>query len=470
MRPFWKRWPIICLSLLIAISISTIGTLFFLRARDIMEEQLKQRLENTAAAAALFIDGDALDTIHTRADKGKPEFYDIVQRLQSLRSMQDVRFAYILRRTADPLTLTFVADADSLSTLEELDVNHDGFIEQSERASNPGDIYDVTDVPPLQGDAFNFPTSDSGFTYDQWGSLISGYAPIFRKNGTVAGTLGIDMKADQFLLLSQSAFSPFALLLVVFFGIVIAAAIVMLWEHRQILILNRINLERSGLLKLTFHQLGEPLTIMKWSLETLREDTESPELKKLVEDHVSCMDEGLGRLNSIIDTLQLAEKVDLNTLEYIPQSLSLKGLLDNAVNEWMSSAVRKKQTIDLLMDGDIIFPFDYTMLSLVMRQLLQNAVEYSPEGATITLRVVQAPDKVKIAVEDTGLGIPASDMEHLFEKYRRASNAAHIKPDGNGLGLYIAKGVVECAGGNIWVQSNEGKGTKVIFTLPIRNK
>lgn len=469
MQPFWKRWPIILLSLLIAVSISAIGTLFFLRARDIMEDQLKQRLENTAAAAALFIDGDALDSIHTRADKDTKEFYDIVERLKSMRTMQDVRFAYILRKTPDPMILAFVADADSLSTDEELDVNKDGFVEQSERASNPGDTYDVTEIPALQDNAFNFPTSDASITYDQWGALISGYAPIYRRNGTVAGVLGIDMKADRFLVVSQSAFSPFALLLVVFFGIIISATMILLWEHRQILILNRINLERSGLLKLTFHQLGEPLTIMKWSLETLREETNSPELVKLVEDHVSCMDEGLGRLNSIIDTLQLAEKVDLNTLEYLPQSLSLKGLLDNAINEWQSSATRKKQTIELLLDSDIIFPFDYTMISLVMRQLLQNAVEYSPEGAKIILRVNLSADKVKIAVEDTGLGIPAADMEYLFEKYRRASNAAHIKPDGNGLGLYIAKGVVECAGGKIWVQSTEGKGTKVIFTLPIKN-
>lgn len=464
---FWKRWPILTLSVVIATAVTVGGFFFYVRARDTMQEQVRQRLENTAASAALFIDGDMIDAIQGAKDMKKPVFVDLVRRLQTMRTIPDVQFAYIMRRTEDPLTLRFIADADSLSTKEQLDDNRNGVIEDNEEASYAGDLYDVREIPALQGVAFERPTSDEEITSDQWGELVSGYAPIKRKDGSVAAVLGIDMKADRFLVLSQSAFTPLALITVILAGVAFAVGLVVLWERRRIAILTKVNAERSGLLKLTFHQLGEPLTIMKWSLETLRDDTLNPELKKLVEEHVICMDEGLGRLNSIIDTLQQAEKVDLGTLEYIPTPSSMKTLFQNAVNEWKSSVDKRNQTIVMDLPDDIFFPFDHNMIGLVIRQLLQNAIEYSPEGSVITLRADKNHDRVSVSVEDKGFGIPKEDMEHLFEKYRRASNAPKHKPDGNGLGLYIAKGIVERAGGRIKVASEMGRGTTVSFTLPL---
>lgn len=464
---FWKRWPIMTLSCVIAIGFVVMGSTFYLRARDMMQQQLQQRLETTATAAALFVNGDRLDEIRTVQDKSLPVFIALVNRLKSMRTMPDVRFAYIMRKTDHPDVVTFIADADSLSTPEELDGNGNGNgrVDPEEEASNPGDAYDISDIPAMK-EAFDHPVSDSAVTYDKWGSLISGYAPIRRSDGSVAGILGIDMKADQYALLSQSAFTPIALLFVILTGVLIAVSIIVLWERRQISVLNKVNAERSGLLKLTFHQIGEPLTIMKWSLETLRDDTNSPELKKLVEDHVVCMDEGLGRLNSIIDTLQQAEKVDLNTMDYVSGPTDLRTLIDNAIGEWKSSAESRKQTIEVLLKNDITIALDHNLIALVLRQLLQNALEYSPDGSTITVRVTSNRRFVTISVEDHGCGIPKADMDGMFEKYRRASNAPTIKPDGNGLGLYIAKGIVERAGGKIWMESIEGSGTKVSFTLP----
>jgi two-component system CheB/CheR fusion protein len=279
----------------------------------------------------------------------------------------------------------------------------------------------------------------------------------------------MDMKADEFMRQSRRVFSPEAMGFVFLAAIASAAGIIALWQHRRVAVLNRINMERSGLLRLTFHQLGEPLTIMKWSLESLREETENVELKKLVEEHVACMDEGLGRLNSIIDTLQLAEKVDLNTLEYLPVPSSLRALIDNAVEEWSSSLHSHDITMAIQMAEDIQMPIDKTLLLIVFRQILVNAIEYSNPASTITIDVKKGNASVEIMVRDTGCGIPAKDMEHLFEKYRRASNAPLKKPDGNGLGLYIAKGIIEKAGGHIWVESWLKKGTAVHFTLPLQH-
>ncbi len=464
----WKRWPILFLSIMIAVGISVLGAAFFMRARDTMQKQVRARLEVTAGAAALYIKGEMLDGIQSTKDETKPEFIELVRLLGSMRSLQNVRFAYILRKTDNPQELSFVADGDSLSTLDQLDENHNGMLDPSEEASRTGDIYDIQEIPALQGPAFTQPTSDSDVTYDKWGPLISGYAPVRRADGSVAGVLGIDIRAEDYIYLSQSIFTPLALMIVVFAGIFIAGVVVFLWERRQFSIISKVNAERSGLLRLTFHQLGEPLTIMKWSLDTLRDASNSKELKGTVKDHIVTMDEGIGRLNSIIDTLQQAEKVDLGTIEYIATPSSFRTLLENSVREWKSSADSKNIKLEIDMAKDETFLFDHNMIALILRQVLQNALDYSVQDSTITVHAVKSRSTMTVSVEDHGCGIPAEDMEHLFEKYRRASNAPSHKPDGNGLGLYIARGIVQKAGGDMWVQSILEKGTTVSFTLPIK--
>ena len=118
-------------------------------------------------------------------------------------------------------------------------------------------------------------------------------------------------------------------------------------------------------------------------------------------------------MNSIIDTLQQAEKVDLNKIEYLPTMSSLKNLLENAVREWQWSAEKQNQKIVIAMDKDMTFRFDHNMVSLVLRQLVQNATEYSPNGSTITVRAVPNKKMMTISVEDQGYGIPKEDRKSV---------------------------------------------------------
>lgn len=466
--PRTNKWPAIVFAGVVAFAIVGAAVTVFLRSRDAMQDQIRERLRSTAAVAALHIDGDMIDRIEGPDGMRDPIYTQLVNQLDAIRKLPNIRFVYILRRTSDPAVLEFVADADGTRTDEELDVNGDGEVDTDEQPSYPGDLYEISGSPALREDAFEFATSDDEITVDQWGALISGYAPVRRSDGSVAGVLGIDMRAEDFLAQSQRVLSVPGLVLVFLFALLVAIAAGFVWEFRQVRILGRINDERSGLLRLTFHQLGEPLTIMKWSLETLREETDDPQLKKLVEEHVVCMDEGLGRLNSIIDTLQLAEKVDLDSLQYLPVQSSLRELIDNAVGEWDSSMQKRNQHMHVFMKDDVQMPIDRNLLPLVLRQLLQNAIEYSDDGTDISIHVEkQRHGMVEIRIQDEGCGIPPEDMLHLFEKYRRASNAPNKKPDGNGLGMYIARGIVLKAGGRMHVESELNKGTTVIFTLPL---
>lgn len=464
---FLRSIPAVALSVCIGGIFLWIGFLLYAQVRSVMEEEIRTRLMSTASAAASQIDGDILDAIHSPDDRSTQLYQNLVERLDALRrSNSDIRFAYIFRRSDDPQTLLFVADADDALSEEALDENHNGRVDADEEPGYPGESFDVSAMPVLQNEAFTQPSADREPTYDQWGALVSGYAPIYRMDGTVAGVLGIDMQATQFAALSSDVFSLPSILLLLLGGFLASGLILFGWEHNQLRVLRKVDRERSGLLRLTFHQLGEPLTIMKWSLENLREEADNPHLKDLVQDHVQCMDEGIGRLNSIIDTLQLAEKVELNTLKYIPTNCKLIDIINNTINEWSSSIEKRQHTVEITAPDDVSANVDPTLIAIVLRQLVQNAVEYSNMHGHIRIAVLQQPHDVRISVEDNGCGIPKKDMQHLFEKYRRASNAHLRKPDGNGLGLYIARGIVQKAGGKLWVESEQDVGTTVYFTLP----
>ncbi len=203
----------------------TVLVIHILWARSTMESQIRDMLLALASSNAAQIDADALDAVDGRSDMDAPQFRELVTRLQAIRDAEGVsiRYAYILRRTSDPMELEFVADADSLLSPDELDVNRNGTVDMAEEASYPGDTYDVSDNDALRMRAFEAPTTDDEVTIDQWGRLLSGYAPIRRPNGTVTGVLGIDMKADEYQSLIARTASPFLLLVVITSGLLLCA-------------------------------------------------------------------------------------------------------------------------------------------------------------------------------------------------------------------------------------------------------
>ncbi len=456
--------------LLLAATAMTVATLWllFARGREFMDHELRQRLISTAAVAASQIDGKVVASVINKEDMAKPEFTELVRRLQLvLNSAPNINSVYIMRKTKDPNVLEFVADAASLDTFEVMDTNKDGVIQPDEEVPFPGEAYDVSNVPALRNEAFLYPAVDSQMTTDQWGTVISGYAPVVRTDtGEVVGTLGIDMSADEYLRLSSGIFSSFLFLLLLLGATSIAGGVGLLFLERRMELYQKLERERMGLLLLASHQLGEPLTIFKYSAETLGDEINSPELRKAVEDHIRAVQEGVFRMNSILNVMKQAAKIEEHGVEYRPSWTYLDAIIQSVRTECEPYLRRKQQTLELSFDGDMRVWADAKLLGSVLLELFDNAMAYTTTGSTITVSAHRIGDRVRVKVKDNGCGIPAADLPRMFDKFVRASNASKHKPDGNGLGLFIARGIIRSAGGDIWIESKEGKCTTVTFEIP----
>ena len=132
-------------------------------------------------------------------------------------------------------------------------------------------------------------------------------------------------------------------------------------------------------------------------------------------------------------------------------------------------AVRRAITLDLSVDerlGD--FVGDERKIKQILLNLLSNAVKFTPEGGRIDLSARQSDGEVEISVSDTGIGISREDQAKIFEEFRQVGGDYAHKVEGTGLGLTLAKKFVELHGGKIWVESEVGKGSRFIFTLPLQ--
>lgn len=446
--------------------VAVLGAYFYLRAETLMSDQLRERLQSTASVAAAQFDAGDVLAVKGIEDRGSPAHRRLVENLQRVRAMTPgARYAYIVRATDDEDVVAFVADADEFRAVEQLDINGDGTVDDEEAPAEPGEEYDVADMRAFK-EGFDRPSVDVDVTYDRWGALISGYAPVRDARGRTVAVLGIDMSASEFINTARSIFSPVAFLFVLLAGAMLASFAFSVSQRRRLESLRQLEVERTALLDLATHQLGMPLATFRWWLEILRERKVSE-----TSDDREAYDQlqlGVDRMDHIIRSLQDAARLQSDNLSYHAESVDPASFAEETVASMRSAFELKKQRVDIVRDSDVPpAMIDRKLMAGVLAELLENARGYSPAGSEIVVRVSRVRTMVRIEVIDHGCGIPADQIPRMFQKFTRGKNAYRNKPVGNGLGLYICKGIVERGGGTLSVSSVEGKGTTMILDLPI---
>ncbi len=189
--------------------------------RDLNFRRLQDKVTAIAATAALQFDSMDIEAIQQRTDIHKPQYAKLVAILNLIRrSNVDIRYAYLMRRTSEAERLRFIADADSLRPTEEKDLNADGHLDAADALSYPGDLYDTSNTPQMLV-SFQKPSVDMNPTTDQWGTFISGYAPIKNDSGESIAIVGFDFLATELDRLSAESFSPLIVFIIVFLLFVI---------------------------------------------------------------------------------------------------------------------------------------------------------------------------------------------------------------------------------------------------------
>ena len=173
----------------------------------------------------------------------------------------------------------------------------------------------------------------------------------------------------------------------------------------------------------------------------------------------------LGLINDILDI----SKVEAGRQELEIESAAIGDVLDAAESTMKPLAVKKAIDLRVESDGRIPrVPMDAARIRQVVLNLVGNAIKFTPEGGQVWLRANTLDEVVHVEVEDTGPGIPIEDHERIFLEFEQARvGSAGSKPEGTGLGLALAKKLVEMHGGKIWVKSTIGIGSRFYFTLPL---
>lgn len=225
---------------------------------------------------------------------------------------------------------------------------------------------------------------------------------------------------------------------------------------------------KSEFISLATHQLRTPLTTMRWIPEMLLEGAVgklSARQRKYIDD----MRRSSERLVQLINKLLSVARIESRRIEVIPEEVDARALLLDIQKDFTRETKSRKQRLLLRLPKAVTLRTDPKILGEVIRNLLANAVKYTPNGGRIEVSVISAPrGKVVFHVKDNGIGIPAEQQARIFGKFFRADNAAKTDVAGTGLGLYLVKQFVELLGGAITFESVERKGTVFTVTLPIK--
>jgi signal transduction histidine kinase len=212
------------------------------------------------------------------------------------------------------------------------------------------------------------------------------------------------------------------------------------------------------------HELRTPLTSIIGYLELTLDDATLTEEQR---GYLDVVDHNADRLLKLVDDLLFVAQLEAGELEVRASEVDLAAVARQAVAEAQPRAAANG--IALTCDADAVVPVHANKRRLlqVLDNLVSNAIKFSPAGGDVRVSVSHPDGMARLEVADTGIGIAADDQQRLFERFFRTATVAEQHFPGTGLGLYIARAIVEAHGGTIAVSSEPGEGTSFSVELPV---
>jgi PAS domain S-box-containing protein len=220
---------------------------------------------------------------------------------------------------------------------------------------------------------------------------------------------------------------------------------------------------KSTFISVISHELKTPVALIKGYVSTLRREDARWE-RNVVQDSLEVIEEEADRLTELIENLLDASRLQAGALSINLSDVALDALVKRLAERFQTQSDHHKIIVDFSPEFPVIMA-DEDRITQVLSNLLSNAIKYSPGGGDITVQGQVRPENVIICVRDQGPGISPEDIPHVFDRFYRSSDAKR-RTKGAGLGLYLARAVIEAHGGRIWVDPTPGDGARICFSLP----
>jgi len=231
----------------------------------------------------------------------------------------------------------------------------------------------------------------------------------------------------------------------------------------------KLNRMKNEFISVASHQLRTPLSAMRWQAELLLAKM-SDGLNEKQKEKIANIDMLSLRMTRLVNDLLDVAKIDQGRLNITIQETNIIECLEGILNEIITPLANEKE-IKIIFEKKNDLPLamaDCDKMKLVFENLLSNAVKYTLNEGKVEISYRKEDDFAIFEIKDNGVGIPLSQQDQVFGKFFRSSNIVRYQTEGTGLGLYIAKNIIEQMGGKIWFESEENVGTTFSFTVPLK--
>ena len=420
---------------------------------EIQNEVVEQNLKSLASLAAHIVSVEELEQIRDAEDMEKPVYADAKKRLNEFSEQWKLMFAYYMRATPDGRFQYIVDSAYDPETTD----GPDSFFDIDEEPAAKAALEGKTASQKVGGD----------YTED-WKGIISGYAPVYDRNGEVYCVAGVDIK-DEVLLRTgnKSRFLHIVQLVALFITIITGIRIVSMYR-KKVKASMRASRAKSEFLSNMSHEMRTPMNAIL-GMTAIAKASYDMEKKDYC---LANIDTAAAHMLNVINDILDISKIEADKFKISPVSFDFERMLQKVITIINFQAEEKQQEFRVQLDGDVprVLVADDQRLTQVLTNLLYNAVKFTPEGGVITLNAhcvneTNGINTILISVTDTGIGITKEQQSRLFSFFEQADNSTSRQFGGTGLGLAISKRIVEMMDGRIWVESTPGQGSVFSFTI-----
>jgi len=225
---------------------------------------------------------------------------------------------------------------------------------------------------------------------------------------------------------------------------------------------------RSDFVTMASHELRTPLTGIKWGIGLFLKRYQAqldPEQSHILANVV----QSIGRMNELITALLQLSRIETGSLQLKPRLVEVHKLLQEVIQAQSAQAQRRNIMLVTSFHQNLPEIFlDGTLIGYVFENLITNAIKYSRDNSDVTIFLSKLQDVLLLQVTDSGIGIPRDHQKMIFEKFYRDPSAIQHDPNGTGLGLHLCRIIARRSGGDIWFESEVGKGSTFWFTIPLK--